>query len=1025
MEHPAPTPAVDKPRILVVEDEVIVARDICQQLTEQGYEAVAHTPHAEAAIELAEKLHPDLVLMDVSLAGAMDGITAAREIRERFAVPVVFLTAFTSRETLDRAKEVEPFGYIIKPFSEQELRTAIEIALYKNRAEARLRGSEARYRALTESANDAIVTTDRTGQIVGWNRGATRLFGYPEAEVFGQPVTLLTPDRFRGDHADHMARADSGGTHRIIGRSVELTGRRKDGSEMPIELSLSQWETAEGHFVTSIIRDITERQRAKVALEESEKQFRAMFDLASIGMCQADVRTGRWLRVNRKFSEITGYPVDELLRIGNADITHPDDRQKDWDGFQQVVRGAAPEYHIEKRYIRKDGAVIWVRVNMTVLRDAAGEPLRSMATIEDITARRQAAETLRISEERFRSILQSVQFVAVQGYAPDGATQYWNKASEVLYGYTAEEAIGRNLLDLIIPDEMREGVRQAMQAMAATGEPVPAGELPMQRKDGARVTVFSSHTIIKMPGRPQELFCVDIDLTERKRSEARLRLQGGALDAAANAIVITNRAGTIEWVNAAFTTFSGHTAAEAIGKSPGQLLRSGKQDPAFFKAMWETILAGEVWNGEIINRHKDGHLYTEEMTITPIRDEHGTITQFIAVKQDITKRKALEEQFRQAQKMEAIGQLAGGVAHDFNNILAAVMMYLGLLQDEPTLTPTIRSSLKELSREIQRGAVLTRQLLAFSRQQAMESTRLDLATIVSGLIKMLSRLLGENIKILVERDPAVAAVEADAGMMEQVVINLCINARDAMPRGGSLTLRTETIAVAPGSSAEPSGVRPGRFVRLSVTDTGDGMSAETLQHIFEPFFTTKAVGKGTGLGLATVYGIVQQHGGWVTVESVLGQGTSFHVHLPASSEVATCAPAPGAPLAPAKGGSETILLVEDEPSLRTIVALMLRHHGYHVIEASDGHEAMRLWKQHSAAISLLFTDLVMPNGLSGQELIARLRALRPTLKVIACTGYNKHLTTSQFPPESGIILLRKPFDSTEARVAVRACLDQS
>ena len=761
------TPTPNKVRVLVVEDEAIVARDICQLLSQQGYEPVADTPRGEEAIELVAKLRPDLILMDINLAGTMDGITAARLIRERFALPVIFLTAFFGEETLERAKEAEPFGYIIKPFDEQDLRAVIEMALFKNRAELRVRLSETRHNKMVANISDVIAIIDQDGIDRYKSPNLERLFGWKPEEVVGSSSYL-----------------------RVHPEDVDTT---------------------------------------------------------------------------RKF-------MTALLETPNATGT------------------------TEYRFRCKDGSYRWV------------------------------------------------------------------------------EFMGVNLLH----------------------DPDIRGLLGDCR-----------------------------DITSRRQSDARLRLLSHALDAAANAIFITNREGIIEWANTAFTTITGYTTAEAVGHKPGQLLSSGKQDQAFFQGMWATILAGKVWHGELINRRKDGHLYSEEMTITPLPDEHGDIAQFIAVNHDITQRKVLEEQFRQAQKMEAIGQLAGGVAHDFNNILAAVMMHLGLLEYEPSLDPSTRSSLKELGKEIQRGATLTRQLLAFSRQQAMELKRLDLHTVVAGLLKMLRRLLGENIMIDLQGEPGAGLIEADAGMIEQVVINLCINARDAMPDGGSLTLQVDQINLSSIDTAPLAGSRPGRFLRLSITDTGEGMSNETLQHIFEPFFTTKEIGKGTGLGLATVYGIVHQHKGWINVVSALGQGTTIHVYLPMSESPTDASPEEAESRLPARGRGETILLVEDETSLRATMAIALRHHGYNVIEAPDGPTAVRLWQRPSARIDLLLTDIIMPGGMNGQDLVNRLRAERPELNVIAITGYSKQLAAVQFSPDARVALLRKPFGHADLLATVRASLVQT
>ena len=507
-----------------------------------------------------------------------------------------------------------------------------------------------------------------------------------------------------------------------------------------------------------------------------------------------------------------------------------------------------------------------------------------------------------------------------------------------------------------------------------------------------------------------------------ERKQGLIELQISALRITANVVVITDHHGVIEWANQAFSTITGYSLAEAIGNRVGDLINSGTHDNGFFREMWATLLAGRVWQGNIVNRRKDGCLFEEEATITPITNDAGQVTHFIAIKQDITQRRLLESKMRQAQKMEAVGQLAGGIAHDFNNILAAVLIHLGLLRDDPAIEEKTRQALRELEVEVQRGAGLTRQLLTFSRQQAMEPQPLDLHEIISGLLKMLRRLLGEHINLNLAGSATIPLVHADPGMVEQVVINLCVNARDAMPKGGNLTLSTHVAEFSETSLRFPD-THPGRYVGITVTDEGCGMDQKTLQHIFEPFFTTKSAGRGTGLGLATVYGIAKQHHGWVDVESAPGKGTSFHVFFPVNE---TNAPrVHTTPASQPHGHGETILVTEDEVNVRTVITLSLRRHGYKVIEAENGPAALRSWKEHQGQFDLLLTDMVMPEGMSGREIADRMRIEKPGLKVILCTGYSRTPGVSPVEPGSGMILLQKPFDVGQLLTTVRQCLDQT
>jgi two-component system, cell cycle sensor histidine kinase and response regulator CckA len=420
-------------------------------------------------------------------------------------------------------------------------------------------------------------------------------------------------------------------------------------------------------------------------------------------------------------------------------------------------------------------------------------------------------------------------------------------------------------------------------------------------------------------------------------------------------------------------------------------------------------------------RHRDGSLVVVETTGVPIFGADGEYRGYRGMDRNVSERKRLEEQLRQAQKLEAIGQLAGGVAHDFNNILAAAMMHLGLMQANPDLDAETQAGLKELEHETERAASLTRQLLMFSRRSLLDVRRLDLNELVTNLLKMLRRLIGEHIDLRFDTRGAPATVDGDVGMLEQVLVNLVVNARDSMPGGGRISIGSEVVTVRREQLPARDGRQEGRFVCLSVTDTGSGMERQTLERIFEPFFTTKEAGKGTGLGLAVVHGIVGQHRGWIEVESEVGRGTTFRLFLPQG---------PGRPeetpesreKKSVRGGKETVLLVEDDKALRRLVTKLLTSLGYRVLEADNGQQALATWRQHGAEIDLLFTDMVMPEGMTGRELYERLHAERPGLRTIISSGYSPD--PIQVTRE-GMLYLPKPYNMTTLAHVVRCCLEGS
>jgi PAS domain S-box-containing protein len=421
--------------------------------------------------------------------------------------------------------------------------------------------------------------------------------------------------------------------------------------------------------------------------------------------------------------------------------------------------------------------------------------------------------------------------------------------------------------------------------------------------------------------------------------------------------------------------------------------------------------------------HQDGTTRSLLTTAVPVLDQHGHLLGYRGTDKDITDRKRLESQLREAQKLEAVGQLAGGVAHDFNNLLSATMMHLSLMQENPSLDADTRQALKELEMESKRASNLTRQLLMFSRRSVLEIQVMDLNKVVANLVKMLGRLIGENISLKFLPCQETPAVEGDVGMMEQVLMNLVVNARDAMPRGGRLMISTSLMDLGPEFIPAHPERRPGRFVRLSVTDTGCGMDEATLKRIFEPFFTTKEAGVGTGLGLAIVHGIVAQHQGWVDVESQVGAGTAFRVYFKASAS-----PVEGAVEAPkpkASRGHETILLVEDDDIVREIAQRCLEAFGYRVLAAANGQDAMVSWKKSRQDISLLFTDMVLPEGMTGLDLAEKLRAENPALKVIVCSGYNSEKLKRGIAAATGVVYLAKPFQADVLIQIVRESLDRN
>ncbi|HUC86541.1 MAG TPA: response regulator [Candidatus Acidoferrales bacterium] len=511
----------------------------------------------------------------------------------------------------------------------------------------------------------------------------------------------------------------------------------------------------------------------------------------------------------------------------------------------------------------------------------------------------------------------------------------------------------------------------------------------------------------------------------RKRTDAELR----ASDERYRQIVQTANEGIWVTDEQDRVTFANHRLARMLGYAPEELLHRPARDfivsadLADHENRLQSARQGQPSQFERRLRHKDGREFWTWVSGSPLLDDAGQYRGAFAMFTDVTERRQLESQLRQVQKLESVGQLAGGIAHDFNNILAAITMHLSLLRQNPALDEESTEALRELEVETKRAANLTRQLLMFSRRSVIQTRVVDLNELVQNLLKMLRRLLGENISISFDSQERLPAVEVDIGMIEQVLMNLAVNARDAMPKGGALTIATKAVQLNADTAKLHSERRPGQFVTLTVTDTGVGMDEGTLKRIFEPFFTTKDVGKGTGLGLPTAHGIVKQHHGWIEVQSQLDHGSVFVVYLPVKAmPAAATEPLPA--VSPVLGGRGTVLLVEDEDIVRRPIGLYLRKLGYQVIEAGNGNQAVELWRRHRDQIDLLYTDMVMPEGVSGLDLAEKLRAEKPRLRVIISSGYSTEISMQGVPAGAGYLYLPKPSPSAAIAAAVRECLEK-
>jgi len=626
-----------------------------------------------------------------------------------------------------------------------------------------------------------------------------------------------------------------------------------------------------------------------------------------------------------------------------------------------------------------------------------------------------AEDALNATEARFQCLVEQ-SLVGIFMLQHDVFT-YVNPKFAETFGYRQDELTEcRTLLDLVARDEQ-------MRVMTQFLRPLQDGSLSVhfffrgRRSDQATIELEVNGTRTQLNGKPAIIGTL-LDITERKKAEEELSKLWQAVEQSPVSVVITDTMGKIEYVNPRFSEVTGYSEDELIGQTPG-ILKSGTMGREFYQNLWQTISSGREWHGELHNRKKNGELFWESGSISAVKNSEGRITHFVGVKEDVTERKQSIDHLRQVQKMEAIGQLAGGIAHDFNNLLTIINGYSTLLIKGLEQGSPMRKEAEQILRAGERAADLTRQLLSFSRRQILEPKVLNINLQVQSVEKMLRRLIGEHIELVTVLADDIGFIKIDPGQVEQIIMNLVVNARDASETGGQITIETGNCELDEEFTAVHPGSVPGSYVCITVKDRGFGMNEETKRRIFEPFFTTKEMGRGTGLGLATVYGIVKQSGGYIDVISQPEQGASFQIYLP---RVFQPADALKRPLNEEQGlGSQTILVVEDEPGVLNLVVHTLRKRGFYVLETTDPEEGLTIFEEHKDEIDMLLTDVVMP-FMSGPTLADKLTRMNPDLKVLFMSGHTDNKVSFEKILEQGVPFLPKPFASDTLIKKVRETL---
>jgi two-component system, cell cycle sensor histidine kinase and response regulator CckA len=997
--------------VLLVEDNAVDARLVEGLLTHAGAGQFSIT----RAITLAEALSClsrgdiGLVILDLNLPDSTGLETLQRVLARNSHAAIVVLTGTDEEVGIqamrEGAQDYIPKGQLQAPLLARSVRYAIE----RHRASQALRESNESLARVISSAADAIVTKDLKGIIRSWNPAAERMFGYSADEVLGKPLPMIFPVDRVNEEREILARIQKGESVEHF-ESIRI---RKDGRPLQVALTISPIRDSEGRVIgaSKIARDISAQKQAEEALRKSERQLRQFIEQAPVSVAMFDMAM-RYVAASRRWVEAYGRGHSELVGLGHYDL-NPDLPER-WKELHR--RGLAGENLRNDRdvWLKDNGEQHWLRWAINPWHCSSGDIGGVIILADDITEQVQAEEELRFHENLLR---ETGHIAKVGGWEFDVGTGagYWTEEVAHIHeldhatqpfkenGLTFYQGESRSKIERALTETIERGIPYDLELELTTAK----GNRRWIRTIGH--PVFENEKVAKVRGSFQ-------DITERRLAEDQLRRQASLLDQAFDAVFVWERGGAITFWNQGAEKMYGFSKQEAVGRITHKLLQTSA--PQVLEDALQSLSLKGSWAGELGHTRQDGKRIVVESRMVQISE--GDRHYVLETNRDVSEKRLLEEQLRQSQKMEGIGRLAGGVAHDFNNLLGVILGSAELLVEAADLNQ-VRKRAEEIRKAGQRAANLTRQLLAFSRKQMLEPKVIDLNSKISEMTNMLMRLVGEDIEISTSLPANLGKVRTDPSQIEQILLNLVVNARDAMPNGGKITIETQNIDLAESYVVSHTAVLPGPYVMIAISDSGMGIDAETLAHIFEPFFTTKL--SGTGLGLAMVYGAVKQSGGNIWVYSEPGKGTTFKIYFPRVDGAADSAEAAERNAVTPKG-SETILLVEDSDSLREVTREFLQIAGYNVVEGRDGKDALQVAQTHEEAIHLLLTDVVMP-GMSGRELANEIKRIHPETRILFMSGYTSNAIVHRGVLDEGVSLLPKPFTRSALTQKVREILNLS
>jgi two-component system, cell cycle sensor histidine kinase and response regulator CckA len=1023
-------------RILILEDVPRDADLIQRELRRAGIPGEYRVLDTrEEFIRALENFSPEVILSDYSMP-QFTGLEALELKKEHGPdIPFLIVTGSQNEEIAVTCMKAGVDDYVLK---EQlgRLPTSILTVLEKKsqgkvEAEVRVALEKASREWINtfDAVSNAIALVDREGKVQRCNRAMQGLLDRPFREILGLPLSELFGVALDKSESYPLQQALKSG-HRES-QVIEFEQRWFQVHVDPVS------ESGQAVGFLFIMADITERRQAEIKLRESEERFRLLVEQAPDAIAVFDVDENRFVQVNAQAEKLFGSNREELLRYGpqhyytGLQLDGRPVAESVEENIDQILQGE------EKTFLRvihnAQGQELVCEVRLVRLPAKDRRLIRN--SFIDVTSRKRAEQEQERLASEIRLLLESTG-EGIYGTDSTGRCTFINKSGAEMLGYRPEEIIGQEIHAVIHHSHPDGSVYLhkdcPMYYTLLEGRQVRADDDILWRKDGTFFPANYTASPIREGNRIKGAVITFNDITERKRDEEALESSETSFrrlyESMADAYVKTDLEGRIREYNQSYKMMLGYEDEELWSLTYKDL--TPEKWHAFEDEMVakEVLIKGATSIYEKEYRKKDGTVFPVELRTFLLKDEKGEPSHMCAIVRDITSRRRMEEereklqaQFMQAQKMESVGRLASGVAHDFNNLLSVINGYSELAIDRLEEGDPLLANLQEVRRAGGRAASLTRQLLALSRKQVLSPEVLNLNGVIDNVEKMLRRLIGEDVTLATNLAEDLGMVKADIGQLEQVLMNLTVNARDAMPRGGKLSIETRNIMVDQHLAARRPGMAPGPYLLLTVSDTGTGMDRETQDQIFDPFFTTKEQGKGTGLGLSTVYGIVKQSGGHIEVYSELGLGTTFRIYLPRIAGIEVGKPAD--PTAEQHWeGKESVLLVEDEKAVRVLAKEFLTSAGYRVLDAADGMEALELVQQTREAIALLLTDVVMPK-MSGLELADKLHLLLPKLKVLFMSGYVTDDLTSHLGSKNDLRLINKPFERAGLLKQVRKILD--